>query len=88
MATRGNTGLCGIGRMEMQIRWDADIEEYVGRDLDDIEHFGQSWSECAARISEANETIVKHRMAQGFQRCPICGEPEFPGHFEQCAYEF
>lgn len=71
----------------MQIRWDADIEEYVGRDLDDIEHFGQSWSECAARISEANETIVKHRRNNAPQ-CLLCGEPELPGHFERCAFEF
>ena len=69
------------------IVWDESIEEYVGLDLNGVEHFGQTWSECAARVSEANEVIAKHRTAQGFQRCPICGEPEFPGHFERCVYE-
>lgn len=72
----------------MSIVWDESIEEYVGLDLNGVEHFGQTQSECDAHIREANEVIAKHRMAQGFQRCPICGEPEFPGHFEQCAYEF
>ena len=71
----------------MQIRWDADIEEYVGRDLDDIEHFGQSQSECMARVSEANEIIIKHRSSNA-PRCPLCGGIEAPGHFERCAYEF
>jgi len=71
----------------MQIRWDADIEEYVGRDLDDIEHFGQSQSECMIRISEANEVIVKHRSSNA-PKCPLCGEIEVPGHFEHCAFAY
>ena len=71
----------------MQIHWDDSICEYVGVDLTGVEHFGQSQSECMARVSEANETIVKHRRSNAPQ-CPLCGEPELPGHFERCAYEF
>ncbi len=71
----------------MQIRWDASIGEYIGRDLDGIEHYGQSQSECMARVSEANETIIKHLQSNA-PKCPLCGEIEVPGHFERCAYEF
>jgi len=88
MATRASIGSNGTKKgATMEIRWDASIGEYVGRDLNDIEHFGQSQSECAARISEANEVIIKHRSSNA-QRCPLCGEIEVPGHFERCAYEF
>lgn len=71
----------------MEIRWDASIGEYVGCDLDGIEHYGQSQSECMARISEANEVIIKHLQSNA-QRCPLCGEIEVPGHFEHCAFAY
>ena len=88
MATRVSIGSNGTKKgMTMEIRWDASIGEYAGLDLDGVEHFGQSWSECAARISEANETIVKHRRSNA-PRCPLCGEIETSGHFECCAFAY
>ena len=71
----------------MQIHWDDSICEYVGVDLAGVEHFGQSQSECMARISEANMVIAKHLQSNA-PRCPLCGEIEAPGHFEYCAFAY
>ena len=50
------------------IHYNEEAFEYEGTDLRGTRWWGQTWSECAERVNEANRVIAKHR-----QECPEDG---------------
>lgn len=53
------------------VHFDDAIEEWVGVDLEGIEHFGGTAEMCRGRISEANRAIAAHRQKSQFDNALV-----------------
>jgi hypothetical protein len=45
----------------MSIQYDPTIKQYVARDLEGREVYGDTFTDCALRVGEANRVIHEHR---------------------------